>query len=338
MELKFYPYSLQLKDVFRISVNSRTVTPIVLTEIEHEGIIGYGEASLPPYLRENQESVAKFLSKIDLSSFRNPLEIDKILDYVDKIAPGNNAAKASIDIVLHDLAGKIKGLSLYKIFGLSSDNIPFTSFTIGIDNPERIREKVLNAEEFKILKVKLGSKNDHKIVETIREVTDKPITVDVNQGWLDKEKALEMINWLSEKNVLFVEQPLPKDKPDDEFWLKENSPIPIIADEAIQTSEDIIRRKDLYSGVNIKLLKSGGIREANKMIKLAKSFGMKILIGCMTETSCGISAASQLAPLADWVDLDGALLIKNDVFEGTKIIDGKVTLSNLPGIGVRKIT
>jgi L-alanine-DL-glutamate epimerase-like enolase superfamily enzyme len=175
------------------------------------------------------------------------------------------------------------------------------------------------------------------MIETIRSVTDKPITVDVNQGWKDKQFALDMIYWLKEKNILFIEQPLPKAQVDDMAWVTERSPLPTIGDESVQRIEDVRKAYGVFSGINIKLMKCTGMREAYKMILLARALGMKVMLGCMTETSCAISAASHLSPMVDWADLDGALLIKNDVFDGTKVIDGKVFLMNRPGIGVLRI-
>ena len=177
--------------------------------------------------------------------------------------------------------------------------------------------------------------NDKEMIETIRSVTDVPLTADANQGWKDKHQALDMINWLNDKNVLYVEQPLPKEMIEENAWITQNSPLPILGDESIQRLGDLIKMKDVYTGVVVKLMKCTGMREANKMISLAHSFNMKVMLGCMTETSCAISAASQLSPMADWADLDGALLIKNDPFEGMKVIDGKVTLSDYPGIGLK---
>jgi L-alanine-DL-glutamate epimerase-like enolase superfamily enzyme len=336
LKLSFRPYTLELKHVFTIATNSRTTTPVVLTEIEYDGMIGYGEASLPPYLGESHETVTEFLSKVNLSKYENVFDLENILNDIDKIAPGNPAAKASVDIALHDLVGKLLNQPWYNIWGFDKEKTPYTSFTIGIDTPDVVRAKVKEAEEYKVLKVKLGRETDKEMIETIRSVSDKPITVDVNQGWKDKIFALEMINWLKEKNVLFVEQPMPKTQIDDLAWLTERSPLPTIGDESVQRLEDVIKAHGVFSGINIKLMKCTGMREAHKMILLARALDMKVMIGCMTETSCAISAASHLSPMVDWADLDGALLIKNDVFDGTKIIDGKVTLMNRPGIGVIK--
>lgn len=335
MKFSFRPYTLELKHVFTVAVSSRTTTPVMLTEIEYEGVKGYGEASMPPYLGESQETATKFLSRVNLEQFDDPFEMEKILEYVDSIDEKNTAAKASVDIALHDLVGKLIGKPWYKIWGFDKTKTPYTTFTIGIDKPDVVRQKVKEAEEFKILKVKLGRDNDREMIETIRSVTDKPLTADANQGWKDKHYALEMIQWLSEQNVLYIEQPMPKEMIEENAWITEHSPIPVLGDESIQRIPDLIKMKDVYSGVVIKLMKCTGIREAYKMITLAKSLGMKVMLGCMTETSCAISAAAQLSPEADWADLDGNLLIKNDPYEGVKVIDGKITLNDYPGIGLK---
>lgn len=336
MKLRFYPYTLELKHVFTVATSSRKTTPVMITEIEYNGVVGYGEASMPPYLGESHQTVSQFLSSVNLSQFDEPFRLEEILTYVDSLAPGNPAAKASIDIALHDLVGKLIGQPWHKIWGLNPEKTPYTSFTIGIDKPEVVRQIVKEAEQYKILKVKLGLDNDKEMIETIRSVTDKPIRCDVNQGWKNKEEALKMIEWLATKNVEFIEQPMPKDWYDEHAWLRERSPIPIIGDESVQRLKDVRKAFGVYDGINIKLMKSTGMREAYKMILLAHSLDMKVMLGCMTETSCAISAAAQLSPLVDWADLDGADLISNDLFDGAKIIDGKVTLTDLPGIGITK--
>ena len=334
MNLTYRPYMLELKHVFTIATNSRTTTPIVLTEVEFNGVVGYGEASMPPYLGETHESVQAFLSKVELNRYDNPFDLETILRDIDSMAPHNPAAKASVDIALHDLVGKLMGQPWYRIWGYDHNKTPFTSFTIGLDTPDVVRQKTKEAEEFKVLKVKLGRDTDKEMIDTIRSVTDKPITGDVNQGWTNREKSLEMLHWLKERGVVMVEQPLPKERIDDLAWLTERSPLPIIGDEGVQRLADVKNAVGVYHGINIKLMKSTGMREAQKMLTLARSLGMKVMLGCMTETSCAISAASHLSPMVDWADLDGALLIKNDIFDGTKIINGKVTLTDRPGIGV----
>ncbi len=337
MKLRFKPYTLQLNHVFTLATSSRSTTPVVLTELEYNGIVGYGEASMPPYLGESHDSVMKFLAKVDLSGFDDPFEMDKILNYVDHLAEGNRAAKAAVDIALHDLVGKIMKQPWYKIWGYDKSKTPDTSFTIGIDTPEVVRQKVKEAAPYKILKVKLGRTTDKAMIETIREVTDKPICVDVNQGWTDKAFALDMAHWLHEKGVVFIEQGMPKEQIDDNAWLTEHSPIPTIGDEAVQRLDDVLKAHKVYSGINIKLMKCTGMREAHKMVELGRALNMKIMIGCMTETSCAISAAAQLAPMVDWADLDGALLIGNDVYKGMDVVNGKITLNDLPGLGLKKI-
>lgn len=337
LKLSFKPNELKLRHAFNLARNSRTTTPDVLVQLEYDGIVGYGEASMPPYLGESIKSVTKFLGNLDLGQFNDPFRIEEILSYVDGTAPDNRAAKASVDIALHDLLGKIMGQPWYKIWGLSPEKTPNTSFTIGIDKADVVRQKVDEAAPYKVIKVKMGLDNDKELVEIIRSKTDKPLCVDANQGWTDKEKALDMCHWLKERGCMFVEQPFDKKMIDETAWLRERSPLPIIADEFCQRIPDVMRAYQVYDGINIKLMKSTGLHEAYKMAVLAKSLGMKLMIGCMTETSCAISAAAQLAPMADWVDLDGNLLIANDSFDGVKVVDGKITLTDKPGIGATPI-
>ena len=290
---------------------------------------------MPPYLGESQETATAFLSKVDLSQFNDPFEMEDILNYVDSIAEKNTAAKASVDIALHDLVGKLLNKPWYAIWGYDKNNAPYTDFTIGIDTPQVVKQKVEEAKAYDILKVKLGRDDDKEMIEAIRSITNKTLRVDVNQGWKDKHFALDMINWLKERGIDLIEQPMPKEQIDEIAWLTEHSPLPIIGDESVQRIPDVIKAHGVFSGINIKLMKCTGMREANKMLLLAKSLGMKVMIGCMTETSCGISAASQLSPMVDWADLDGNLLIKNDPFKGTKVIDGgQLVLTDAPGIGL----
>jgi L-alanine-DL-glutamate epimerase-like enolase superfamily enzyme len=335
MKLSWTPYDLQLRHVFTISGFSRKTTPVVLTRIEYDGLTGYGEASLPPYLGETQASVIEFLKKVDLSGFRNPANLEEILEYVDSIAENNTAAKASVDIALHDLAGKMIGAPWYKMYGLDKYQAPDTTFTIGIDSDEVVREKTREAlGPFRVLKVKVGGPDDKRMIEAIRSVTDLPLTVDANQGWKDRRQAVEMIHWLKEKGVVMVEQPMSKHALDDIARITEESPLPIFADESVQRLHDVERLKGAFSGINIKLMKCTGLREAWKMRNLAEALGMKVMIGCMTETSCAISAAAQLSPGLDFADLDGALLIGNDCFDGAQLENAKIIASDRPGIGV----
>lgn len=337
MILRFRPYELQLRHVFTLASGSRTTTPVMLIEIEYDGVIGYGEASMPPYLGESHETAGKYLSMVDLAQFNSPFLIHDIVEYADRLAPGNYAAKASVDIALHDLAGKLMNQPWYKIWGLDPAKTPDTSFTIGIDKPDVVREKTREASAYNILKVKLGQGNDKEMIESVRSVTKVPICVDVNQGWTDHIQALDMVYWLKDQGVVFVEQPMPKDRIDDIAWLTMNSPLPVIADESLQTIADFKKVQGVYSGINVKLMKCGGMRAAFTLLEMAKKLEMKTMIGCMTETSCAVTAAAQLSPLTDWADLDGNLLISNDIYDGIKIVGGKVTLPEAPGIGIKKL-
>ena len=338
MHLSFEPYELKLKHVFTVSSFSRSTTPDVQVRIDYDGYTGYGEASMPPYLGQTVESVCSFLKKVDLEQFPDPFCIDDILTYIDSLSDGDSAAKAAVDIALHDLVGKIIGAPWHRMLGLNPEKTPNTTYTIGIDTDEMVKLKTREvAGQFKILKVKLGTPRDREMIRAIREVSDLPIAVDVNQGWKNKKKALDEIFWLKEQGIVMVEQPMPKEMPDANAWLTERSPLPTFADEAIQRLKDIPAIKGAYTGINIKLMKCTGMREAWKMMNYARAEGMKVMIGCMTETSCAIAAAAQLSPAVDFADLDGNLLIANDIFRGTTVVDGKITLNQLPGIGIEKI-
>ena len=335
MHLKFFPYELELTHTFTVASYSRKTTPDVQVEIEYEGVTGYGEASMPPYLGQSVASVTAFLEKVDLSQFTDPFQLEDILAYVDSLSEGDSAAKAAVDIALHDLVGKLMGQPWYRIWGLDPTKAPSTTYTIGIDTADVVREKTLEAAgRFNILKVKVGLDTDEEMIRTIRSVTDVPLAVDANQGWKDRSKALDEILWLAEQGIVMVEQPMPVTQLDDIAWLTERSPLPIFADESIQRLKDIPGLVGAFSGINIKLMKCTGMREAWKMVSTARALGMKVMVGCMTETSCAVSAAAQLSPAVDFADLDGNLLISNDRFSGVRVVDGKLTLPADPGIGV----
>ena len=338
-QLSYEPFTGELRHAFGISTNTRTTTPIVLTRITLNGQIGYGEAALPPYLKETQESVCAFLKLAEpvINTCSEPLDVDSIMQLINELAPGNHAAKASIDIALHDLYGKLEGQPLWQLWGIDPNATPCTSYTIGYDASDSVvLVKVREAEWAKILKVKLGREEaeDKRMITLIRSLSDKPIYVDANQGWLTKEHALKMCQWLETQGVVLIEQPMPKHMNEEHRWLCEQVTLPIIADEACQTYEDVAALQAYYDGINIKLMKCGGVAEARKMITLARELGMQIMIGCMTETSAGISAAATLSALVDYADLDGHVLLGNDPYEGIQIVDGKLTLVDKPGTGV----
>lgn len=346
MELTFEPFEAKMKHVFTIANFSRSTTPIVLTRITWNGYTGYGEASMPPYLGETTASVIEFLKKVDLGRFSSPFQMEEILTYVDSICTNNTAAKCAVDIALHDLCGRIMGQPWWKIWGWSNQNLPSTSVTVGLAyapdgsiDKEEVRKKTRECLEYNLIKVKLGNseENDKTMINTIREITDLPIVIDANQGWKDKSHALKMIEWLAGKGIEMIEQPMPKLLLDDQAWLHDRSPLPVIADEACQRLSDIMKLKGAYDGINIKLMKCTGMREAREMVSLARALNMKIMMGCMTETSVAISAAAQFASQLHWADLDGNWLIANDCFTGMKVVKGRITLEDKPGIGVEPL-
>mgnify|MGYP005832182737 FL=1 len=335
INIEWQTYSLNLKHTFTIARGSRNQQHIVLTKIKHDGEIGYGEASPSDRYKEDQDSVSKFYDKVDLSNFNDPFLVEDILNYLEKLVAGNQAAKAGIDIALYDLIGKKLKMPLWKYFGLNPDKTPTTSFTIGIDLPEIIENKIKEAEDFPILKVKLGVSNDEEIIKIIRKYTDKTLRVDANEGWESKELARDKILFLEKEGVEFVEQPMPAEDVEGIKWLRRQIHIPIIADEAMKTIRDVSKIYELYDGINIKLMKCGGINNALKIIHAAKAMDLKIMLGCMVESSVGIAAAAQLSPLVDYADLDGNILITNDPFTGIYHQKGKIILSNKPGLGIQ---
>lgn len=334
MQLRYKPFELLLKYPFSISGFTRTSTPLMLLEIECEGQIGYGEASMVPYHGESIATATAFLSKVKLDWLKLPFDFDGLIAYLDDLAPGNPNIKAAIDIALHDLQGKLEGKPCYTYFGSDPEQMPATSITIGMDTPEVILQKVKDAELAKILKVKLGGEADKLLIETICSVSNKPLFVDANQGWKDRIQASEMIHWLHEQDVVLIEQPMDKNNWDDNAWVSEQSPIPILGDESIQRLADVEKAKGVYQGINIKLMKSAGMYEAYKMIQRARELDLKILIGCMSETSCATLAGAALAPLCDWADLDGPFLTKNNPFPNPDFKDGKWVLADRPGLGL----
>lgn len=335
MKLTYQPFDLALRHPFTIAKFSRTSTPIMLVQLEHEGHIGHGEASMVPYMGESFESAAVFLSKVDVGRFKFPFNFGAIVDYLDSLTPGNPAIKAAIDIALHDLEGKLLSKSCWDILGSNPALMPPTSYTIGIDTPEVVLKKVKEAAGFKVIKVKLGRDNDRELIRIIRSATDVPIYVDANQGWTDRQRSLDMIFWLQEQGVLLVEQPMLKTDIDGNGWLTAHSPLPVIGDEAVQRFADVEKAKGVYHGINVKLMKSAGIYEAKRMMDKARQLGMKILIGCMSETSCASMAAAALAPQCDWADIDGPFLTTNNPYQTPTMIDGKYQLSDAPGLGIQ---
>jgi len=335
METTIWRQELPLQHRFTTSRDSHRKKFNVFIRLEHEGVIGYGEAA--PNLRyaESPESAMQTLRILAAAPLSDPWQYAGHIDEAAGMIKGDFAAKAAFDMALHDWIGQSLGQPLYKIWGLNPADMPVTSMTIGIDEPAIIVEKTRQAREFKALKVKLGTQDDRGIIETLRGVTQQPIRVDVNEGWDDREEAIRQIHWLSDRGVELVEQPMPAARIEDMAWLKARSPLPLLADEAFTAPESMLDLVDGYHGVNIKLMKCGGIQAARRAIILARALGLEIMLGCMIESSLAIAAAAQLAPLVDYADLDGNLLISKDPFIGHPVHNGRIRLGPEPGLGAQ---
>ena len=330
---------LNLGHTWTISRGSTDFKEDVFVYYTNDGITGIGEASHMTGAGQNADRTIEELKRIiPVYINTDPFKFSELTGEVNKEIQGISPAKAALDIALFDWLGKRLNIPVHRLFGLDPDKFVDTSFSIGFDKPEILKQKVKEADPYKILKIKLTNTDDEEIIKTIRQVTDKPIRVDINEGWTNKEEAIRKIEWLSGKGVELVEQPMPVDMIEETRWLKERSPVPIIADEAVNTSKDIPPIAEAYDGINIKLMKSGGIMEAFRMAVVAGTFNLDIMIGCMIASSVAISAAVQLQPLARWLDLDGSLLISNDPFTGAKFHNGHWIMPDEPGIGVREKT
>jgi L-alanine-DL-glutamate epimerase-like enolase superfamily enzyme len=326
---------LNLTHTWTIARNSSDFKDNVFVRLERDGIAGYGEAA--PNVRYGEDA-AKTTQRMNeakaifqTQDWRHYVNIKAALD---KTILDQSCAKCALDIALMDWVGKKLNTPLYRLFGLDKSQTPRTSFSIGIDTPEVIKQKIKEAEAFPLLKIKVGKDNDAEILDAVRSVTDKPLRVDANEGWKTKEVALEKIKWLETMGVELIEQPLPASMTEEHRWLRERVDMPIIADEAAKSAADIPALAGAYDGINIKLMKAGGIQEALTMIQMARALGLKIMIGCMIESSVAITAAAHLTPLIDWADLDGNLLISNDPFKGVEAMEGKLLLNDKPGLGV----
>ncbi|MFH1422339.1 MAG: dipeptide epimerase [Planctomycetota bacterium] len=334
MKLRFDELNLELRHTFRISRSAEDFARNVLVVVEDGGTEGFGEAAPSEYYKQNQKTVLKALGKIaPLLVDKDPFQIEEIVTLLVTQFPNDLSAVAAVDIAVHDLVAKKLRIPLYKLFGLSKENTPKTSFTIGIDSIEKMLAKLKEAAGYPILKLKVGFENDMEAVAAIREQTDAVIRVDANCAW-NVEEAIEKIYALSAYNIEFVEQPVAPGDPEALRKVRENVTIPVITDESSVLPEDIPQLYGCVDGINIKLTKCGGLRQALKMIHAAKSAGLKVMLGCMIESSISVTAAAQLSPLVDYADLDGNLLIKNDPFRGVLVENGKLILPDSHGIGV----
>lgn len=340
MEFSYQSHSLEYKFPFGVSSNTRTHTPCVFVKIEWDGFVGYGEACLPPYLGETIEKTIELFEKAKriLKPQIYPCSIAEIILEIDELDDNANAAKAAIDMALHDLKGKIENKSIQQLYRLQNIKSAKTACTIGIDSEEIIKQKIEDAAEFDVLKIKAGTKDDRSLIDLIRKYTNKPLYVDVNQGWSDKQNALELLHYFKEKNVLLVEQPMPVGQLEDMAFLTQQNILPIIADESVKRLMDIDKIKGAFNGINIKLMKCTGIKEAFEMIELAKELNLKIFLGCMAESSCATSAMAQFIGSADYIDLDAPYLLKNDPFEGVSYKNGEVIITERPGIGALPVS
>jgi len=330
---------LLLRHTWTISRNSSDFKDNVFVRVERDGLVGWGEAAPNVRYQQSAEQTSAAIEKA-----RPLIEAGDWRHYVDlraqweRAIPDQSCACAALDIAILDWVGRKLHVPLYRLFGLDASKTPVTTFSIGIDTPEVIKEKVNEAKDFPVLKIKVGTENDAQIVAAVREATDRPLRVDANEGWRDKEQALERIQWLQRMGVELIEQPLPAAMIDETAWLRERVEIPIIADEAVTRAGDIPKLAGAYDGINIKLMKAGGIQEALRMIHVARALGLKIMLGCMIESSVAIAAAAHISPLVDYADLDGNLLISNDPFTGVGVKNGKLILNDQPGLGVRERT
>jgi len=326
---------LNLLHTWTTTMSASQYRDTLYVAFSRDGITGHGEGAPIVRYKEDAESARKAVESVrELLLSANPMRFSKTLAEVFKRVPGEWAGKASIDIALMDWVAQRLGIPLYEYFGLDPADAPVTTFSIGIDTPEITKQKTLEAADYPILKVKVGLSTDEPTIEAVRSVTKKPLRVDANEGWTDKEEAVRKINWLETQGVEFIEQPMPASMIEETRWVRSRVHLPIIADEACERPADIVKVKDAYDGVNVKLDKCGGVLQAFRMIQMAKALGMRTMLGCMVSSSVSVTAAAHLSPLVDYADLDGNLLISNDPYRGVRVVKGKLTLPDKPGLGL----
>ncbi len=337
MKIRYKTLRIRVKRPFAISRDVTIEKETVIVEIEHDGTVGYGEAIPYPYYGDHIGAVKGFIElaiPVIESEFSDPFDIRAIENKLHELAGRNYPGKAGIINALYDLIGKKLGIPVWKLIGVHKTPIR-TSYTIGLGEIDEMVRDLCDHPDFQVYKIKLGTDRDYEIIKAIREATDKPIRVDANAAWQPRE-ALRKIEFMAELGgVEFVEQPLAPTDYEGLKFLKERSPLPIVVDESVLTSHDIPRLIGLTDGINIKLAKSGGILEALRMIEIARAHNLQIMLGCMVETGLGVAAAAQVAPLVDFVDLDGNILLAEDPFEGLPVENGFIHLSDEPGLGVR---
>lgn len=331
MKIKLEEYDIHLVNTFRTTHGARDVMQVLIVDIDG----GLGEASPVHYYGEDLNTVKNFVNKASNVIGDDPYQLDKLSIDLEKVAAFNYSAKAAIDMAMHDLAAKKLNIPLYKYFGITPRTDLPTSFTISISDPDSMKKQTEQNKGYHVYKVKVGVPVDIEMVEAVRDATDAKIRVDANEGWSVKE-AIAKIKILEKLDIEFIEQPLHRDDFEGFKILRSKTELPVIADEGVFRSGDIPKYVGLADGINIKLSKSGGLREAMKMIAIARAHRMKVMIGCMVETSVGITAAAQIASLVDYADLDGNILISDDPFTGATIENGYIKLPDGPGLGVVK--
>jgi len=331
---------LKLRHTWTTTMSSSEFRDVIYLRYTRDGLTGLGEGAPIVRYKEDAVSAQKAIESVrQLLTQADPWQFDAIMREVFQRVPGEHAGKAAIDIALMDWVGKKLGIPLYRYFGLDAAAAPVTTFSIGVDTPKMTRQKVQEAAQFPVLKIKMGIGKDEATLAAIRAATDKPLRVDANEGWTTKEEAVRKINWLEKDGrVEFVEQPMPAARIDDIKWVRERVRLPIIADEACTDARVIPALHQAgFDGINVKLDKAGGMLEAHRWINMAKALGMKTMLGCMVSSSISVTAAAHLSPLVDYADLDGNLLIANDPYSGVKVQDGKLVLPTGPGLGLTQL-
>lgn len=338
MRLTWHRRSLRLHHPFNIARRereNRVDKEILLVQLEHDGLIGWGEAAPTSYYHQTLESAEAALSQMAGMMGDDPLAFDAVLDPLWERFGEETATIGAIDGAMHDLAGKLLGVPVWRLLGLDRARAPLTSFTIGIDSLDVIRQKTKEAAQYPILKVKVGTPQDDQILSVIREeAPNKIVRVDANCGWTSVNVLDQCRNLSRKYDIEFIEQPTPAGVHEALPAVRAAGICPIVADESCIGVKDVLACAGVFDGINIKLSKCGGIRRAIQMIHTARSAGLKIMLGCMIESSAGIAAAAHISPLVDWVDLDGHLLLANDPFEGLGGQGGRLTLSDRPGLGL----
>ena len=326
--------ALTLADPFRTATAYRTQKETICVRMEHDGTVGCGEAVPADTYGQSLASAESALRRMSESLARSRLDIEAIICDLLATFDGQRATVAAVDAALHDWTGRKLGISALRWLGLDPAGAPLTSFTIGMDEPDALADKVRAAGAYPILKIKVGSERDEENLSIIRRLApDKIVRVDANTAWT-AEAALARLPMLASFGVERLEQPVPREDIDGLRRLKEAAVVPIIADESCVRPSDVESLSDCVDGINIKLSKCGGIHEALRMIRLARRFGLRVMLGCMIESSLGVAAAAQLAPLVDWLDLDGHLLLEDDPFAGLGGAAGRLRLGVSPGLGV----